>query len=437
MNDASAAPVPSEIGLTDTQVRERCAAVAARARSARAALAALPGGRRDALLRAIAEGIERCSDTIIAANREDRDENAGLSGALADRLLLDEARVASMADAVRRVASQPPVLGEVVEGRVLPDGVRLEKRRVPLGVVLVIYESRPNVTSDAAALCIKSGNPVVLKGGREALRSNVAIADAITEAARACEGDTVAEAVALVDIVDRRAVVELVRMEGSIDLAIPRGGTGLIRAVVEAARVPVVKHDAGLCHVYVDGEIAGMEDAAVEIVLNAKMHRTGVCNACETLLVHEAVAARLLPRIGQALLSSGCAVRGDERTRRLVPGAAEATEADWRTEYLSPVISVRVVGSLDEAVDHIERYGSQHTDAIVTASHVNAHRFTSSVTSASVMVNCSTRFADGGVYGLGAEIGISTDKLHARGPMGARDLTTFQWVLTGTGQIRR
>jgi glutamate-5-semialdehyde dehydrogenase len=293
------------------------------------------------------------------------------------------------------------------------------------------------VTSDAAALCIKSGNPVVLKGGREALRSNGAIAAAVRRACLEAGGESLADAVCLVDVTDRRAVAELVRMDDAIDLAIPRGGRGLIDAVVEAARVPVVKHDAGICHVYIDGELTGMEAAAIEIAFNAKMQRTGVCNACETLLVHERSAEAVLPGLGEMLVAAGCEVRGDARTRELVPLAVPASEADWGAEYLAPILAVRVVGSLDEAVAHIARHGSEHTEAIVTASQANAERFAASVTSANVMINCSTRFADGGVYGLGAEIGISTDKLHARGPMGARDLTTYQWVLTGTGQIRR
>jgi glutamate-5-semialdehyde dehydrogenase len=344
-----------------------------------------------------------------------------------------------MAAAVRAIADQPAVLGEIVEGRLLGNGVRLEKRRVPLGVVLVIYESRPNVTSDAAALCIKSGNAVVLKGGREARSSNRAIAGSIAAGLRKALPDALqlADAVAFVDLVDRAAVGALVRMDDAIDLAIPRGGRGLIRAVVEAATVPVVKHDAGVCHVYVDAHqdepsLAG----AIDIVMNAKTQRPGVCNACETLLVHERVATNLLRELGPKLADAGVELRADERAITHLPSAVPATDADWSAEYLDLVLAVKVVDSFDDAVAHIERHGSQHTDAIVTSSHATAEAFAARVTSANVMINCSTRFSDGGVYGLGAEIGISTDKLHARGPMGARDLTTYQWVATGTGHVR-
>jgi len=434
----AAPPEPDRNERTLEQIRERCLAVATAAARARPAVASLTGEQRDTLLRTIADGLDAETDRIIAENTKEIAENTGLEPAMRDRLTLTTERVRAMADAVRSIAAQPAVLGEIAEGRVLPSGVRLEKRRVPLGTVLVIYEARPNVTSDAAALCLKSGNAVILKGGREALRTNTAIAGVIKHAVRTAhpERPELEDAVTLISDTDRAAVTELVGLDGLIDLAIPRGGPGLIRAVTEAARVPVVKHDAGVCHLYIDGTLEGMEDAAVAIAVNAKCQRPGVCNAIETLLVHASVAARMLPLIGGALRERGVEVRGCGLTRAILPWAAEATEADWAAEYLGPILAVRVVGSLDEAGSRIERYGSHHTDAIVTSSQRAASEFSSRVTSASVMINCSTRFADGGEYGLGAEIGISTDKLHARGPMGARDLTTTQWVATGEGQVR-
>ena len=432
---------PSETGRTPRtrdEIRERCLDAATAAARARPAVASLTGEERDKLLRTIADGLDAETDRIIAENTKEIAENTGLSPALRDRLTLTTDRVRTMAEAVRSIAAQPAVLGEIVEGRVLPNGVRLHKRRVPLGTVLVIYEARPNVTSDAAALCLKSGNAVVLKGGREALRTNTAIAGVIRRAVRTAHPDRpeLEAAVTLITDTDRAAVAELVRLEGLIDLAIPRGGPGLIRAVTEAATVPVVKHDAGVCHLYIDAAVDGVEDSAVAIAVNAKCQRPGVCNAIETLLVHESAAARVLPPVGSALRERGVEIRGCESTRAILPWAREATGADWGAEYLDLILAVRVVGSIDEAVSHIERHGSHHTDAVVTSSQRAASVFASGVTSASVMINCSTRFADGGEYGLGAEIGISTDKLHARGPMGARDLTTTQWVATGDGQVR-
>ncbi len=432
---ASSAEQPAS---TDAVVG-RCRAFATLAQRGQPALARLSGAERDAALRAIADQIEADADAILAANARDLEENQALDEALRDRLTLDPARVRGMAEAVRAVAAQPAVLGEIVEGRTLANGIRLEKRRVPIGVVLMIYESRPNVTSDAAALCIKSGNAVLLKGGREAKRSNAAIAGAVAAGLRRALTDRplVADAVAFIDETDRAAVRELVRMDDIVDLVIPRGGPGLIRAVVESATVPVVKHDAGVCHVYVDEHL---DDAALrrasDIVLNAKTQRPGVCNAMETLLVHERIAERFFAQMGPRLCDAGVELRADDAAIAHLPTAAPASDSDWGAEYLDLVLAVRVVDSLDEAIAHIERHGSQHTDAILTDSVAAADRFASEVTSANVMINCSTRFADGGEYGLGAEIGISTDKLHARGPMGARDLTTYKWVATGSGQIR-
>lgn len=351
-----------------------------------------------------------------------------------DRLKLDGPRVAAMAAAVASIARQPDPVGRVIERRLLPNGVELEKRRIPLGTLLIIFESRPNVASDAAALCLKAGNSVILKGGSEAIHSNRAI---VTAMRPVLERYGVADAVQFVDSAERRCVEILVRMRGLIDLVIPRGGPGLIKAVTESATIPVVKHDAGNCHVYIDDELEGLETAAVEIVVNAKAQRPGVCNAAETLLVHRVSAARMLPRICAALAAAGVEIRGDDRVRAVFPGATPVREEDWATEFLDLILAVRVVDSLDQACDHIRRYGSQHTEAIITSSPVHAERFASFLDSASIMINCSTRLADGGEYGLGAEIGISTDKLHARGPMGAEDLTTYQWIARGSGQIRR
>jgi glutamate-5-semialdehyde dehydrogenase len=417
----------------NASVLEQCRAAAERAASAKPRLRALSGGERASMLREMAASLREHQREILAANTADLDAGASLAPAMRDRLTLTPARLEAMAAAVDQIAAQPDPLGEVVEGRVLPSGIRLEKRRVPIGLVVVIYESRPNVTSDAAALCLKSGNAVILRGGKESIHSNTAIAAALRGP---LERRGVGEALAFVETTDRAAIDALVSLEGLVDLAIPRGGPSLMKAVTSAARVPVVKHDAGNCHVYIDEHLDGLEDAAVRIVVNAKAQRPGVCNAAETLLVHERVAAGVVPRIAAALREAKVEIRADERFGALAPGCARASEEDWATEYLDLIIAAKVVGSLDEACDHIRRYASQHTEAIVTSSIAAAERFVTLVDSASVMINCSTRFADGGEYGLGAEIGISTAKLHARGPMGASDLTTTQWVLTGRGHVR-
>jgi glutamate-5-semialdehyde dehydrogenase len=427
--------------VSGVSLESLCGAAASRAGEARTRLALKTGGERRQLLIDIAAAIRAGESAILAANALDLAAAESLDAAMRDRLRLDSKRLHAMAHAVLGVAEQPDPVGRVVDGRVLPNGIRLEKRRVPIGVVLVIYESRPNVTSDAAALCLKSGNAVLLKGGKEAAHTNRAVASVIDGVldARGLGG-----AVTFVDTTDRRAVEILVKMRGRIDLAIPRGGPGLIKAVTDAATIPVVKHDAGNCHVYLDEHLDGLEDAAVKIVVNAKAQRPGVCNAAETLLVHRAAAAAILPRVGAALMQAGVELRCCPRALEILSKSAgmdpsrlkPATEDDWATEYLALILAVRVVDSLEEACVHIRKWGSQHTEAIVTSSIASAQRFTALVDSASVMVNCSTRFADGGEYQLGAEIGISTDKLHARGPMGAEDLTTFQWVLTGNGQVR-
>ncbi len=418
--------------MNDDATARMCDRIARTANQAALPLRTMPGGERTALLDAIADALEGAEQSILDANGRDLDAGQDLTAAMRDRLMLTSERVQRMADAVRAIARQPDPVGRTLEGRVLANGIRLEKRRVPIGVLLVIYESRPNVTSDAAALCIRSGNAVVLKGGSEAMHSNRAIVEAVR---RPLEDAGVGDAVGFVDTPDRTAVTSLVRMNGIVDLVIPRGGPGLIRAVTESATIPVVKHDAGLCHLYIDRHIEGLEEVATAIAVNAKTQRPGVCNAIETILVHRDVAERMVPRVVDALKQRGVDVRGDAQVCALT-GSVTATDADWDTEYLDLIVSVAVADSLEAACEHIRIHGSQHTECIVTSSIGAADRFTALVDSANVMVNCSTRFADGGEYGLGAEIGISTDKLHARGPMGAEDLTTFQWVLRGSGQVR-
>lgn len=413
-----------------------CLALGVAAREAALSLASVPGHIRDDALRYTAAALRHHSADLQAANAKDLEAGraAGLSSAMLDRLELDDARIANMADAVAQIADQPDPVGQVLEGKVLPNGIRLEKVRVPLGTILIIFESRPNVTCDAAALCLKSGNAVILRGGKEAIHSNAAIADCVRlglEKAGIHPG-----AVQLVATPDRAAVGELLRLDQHIDLCIPRGGESLIRAVVEQAHIPVIKHYTGNCHVYIDADADF--DMAVDIVVNAKTHRTGVCNAAETILFHtDCVANGLVQRVGEALLDKNVELRGDTRSMSVLPAAKPAAEADWSAEYLDLIVALRVVDSLDDAVHHINRYGSKHTDAIVTDRIAAADRFVQTVDTANVMVNCSTRFSDGQQYGLGAEIGISTDKLHARGPMGAADLTTYKWVARGDGQVRQ
>ncbi len=408
--------------------------VATQARAAAQQLAVLIPAFRVRTLGEIASAIRKDAARIEQENAKDlaAAEADGLSPAMVDRLRLDAARIEKMAQAVEEVAAQPDPVGRVIDGWMLPDGVRIEKRRVPLGVVAIIYESRPNVTSDAASLCLKSGNACILRGGKEAICSNLAIGQAIARGLEAA--DAPPHAVQVINTPDRALVPILLTQDTCIDLVIPRGGESLIRAVVEQSTIPVIKHYTGNCHVYVDAHCDA--DKAERIVINAKLQRTGVCNAAETVLFHRDVAAALVPRIGARLIEGGCEIRGCTRTCELLPGTKAASEQDYHDEYLAPVIAAKVVDSLDEAVEHINRYGSHHTDAIVTEDIGAGEAFVTGVDSGNVMVNCSTRLSDGGVYGLGAEIGISTDKLHARGPMGAADLTTYKYVVTGSGHIR-
>jgi len=408
--------------------------LATAARSAAAELATTTGGRRDAALRACADALSDARADLKAANEKDlaRSEEFGLSAAMVKRLTLDDQRIDAMAAALREMALQVDPVGKAVAAYNRPNGLRIEKRRVPIGVVAIVFESRPNVTSDAAGLCLKSGNASILRGGKEAVHSNLAIAAALRAGLAAAE--LPAAAVTVIDNPDRAIVPALCRAAGLVDLIVPRGGKGLISAVTEAATIPVIKHYDGICHVYVHA--AADPDAAERIARNAKCQYPGVCNAMETLLIDAAVAEAFLPRIAAALRAEGVELRGCPRCRALVGDMAPATEDDWRAEYLDLVLAVRIVDGLDAAVAHINEYGSGHTDAIVTAEIAAAERFVAAVDSASVMVNASTRFSDGGEYGLGAEIGISTDKLHARGPMGAEDLTTYKWIVTGQGHVR-
>jgi glutamate-5-semialdehyde dehydrogenase len=408
------------------------------ARDARAAgrkLALTSGKQRNEALRAMATAMREQTDVLVAENAKDlaAAQANGLTSAMIDRLKLDPGRVGKMAQAVLEIAEQPDPVGETIEGHVRPDGFRVEKRRVPLGVVAIIYEARPNVTSDAAALCIKSANACILRGGKESFHSNMAIGAAISSAL--AKVGLPAEAVQIVNTTDRNLVPILLRQDENIDLVIPRGGESLIRAVVEQSRIPVIKHYTGNCHVYVD---AGCPAALAEsVVLNAKIQRPGVCNAAETILFHRDTADTLLPAIGRKLMDAKVEIRGCPETCKRLPGCKPATEQDWYTEYLDLIVAVKVVDSLQDAIDHINKHGSHHTDAILTPDVGAADAFVTGVDSGNVMVNCSTRLSDGGVYGLGAEIGISTDKLHARGPMGAADLTTYKWVVTGSGHIRQ
>ncbi len=411
-----------------------CEQVAAQAARAAAELTRVTGAQKQQWLRASAAALREQTERLAAANQKDLDAapGFGLTDAQIDRLRLTPQRVASIATALEEVAMLPEPIGEVISSSVRPNGLLVEKVRVPLGVVFFIYESRPNVTADAAALCVKAGNAVILRGGKEAIHSSTAIADLLRDYAVAA--GLPEHAVQLVATTDREAVGHFLRMPQYITVTIPRGGEGLIRRVSQEARMPVIKHFAGNCHVYLDQWAdAGL---AERLVINAKCQRMGVCNAAESLVVHAAVAESLLPPIAAALIARGIELRGDQRTRALVPGAKPATDDDYAAEYLGPILSVKVVDSLDAAIEHINRYSSQHTEAIVTRDIDAAREFVTRVDSSAVMVNASTRFNDGGEFGLGAEIGISTDKFHARGPCGINELTSYKYVVYGRGQVR-
>jgi glutamate-5-semialdehyde dehydrogenase len=409
--------------------------VARRARAAAARLAPMPRAVKDRALLAMADALVDHTDEVLTANADDlaRGRDAGLSEALLDRLALDAKRVAAMADGLRQVASLPDPVGEVVRGSTLPNGLQLRQVRVPLGVVGIIYEARPNVTVDAAGLCVKSGNAVLLRGSSSALSSNAALVGVLAAAAE--KAGLPADAVQLVPGTDHESAKHLMRARGLVDVLIPRGGAGLIRSVVEESTVPVIETGVGNCHVYVDSD-ADL-DMAVAITLNAKTQRPSVCNAAETLLVHRDVAEQFVPRVVSALRDAGVTVHGDETVRRLAGDAVVAvTDDDWAAEYLSLDMAAGVVDSLDDAITHIRMWGSGHTEAIVTRSLAASQAFIAGCDSAAVMVNASTRFTDGGEFGFGAEIGISTQKLHARGPMALPELTSYTYIVEGEGQVR-
>lgn len=411
------------------------AELAGRARTAGRALARASGSQKNAWLERTAEALVAQQDELLAANAKDvaTAPEFGLTSAAIDRLTLTPKRLGAIAQALREVTLLPDPVGEVIEGTRRPNGIDVSRVRVPLGVVLFIYESRPNVTFDAAALCVKSGNAVILRGGKESLNSNLAI-DKLLQGTLEAVG-LPPHAVQLVQSTDREIVGSLLRQRELIDVAIPRGGKSLIERVSAEATMPVIKHFDGICHVYVDQ--SADPDMAVSLLQNSKCQRTGVCNAAECVLIHAGVADEFWTRAGAMLAEQRVEVRGCERTRQHWPDAKPATEADYRTEYLDLIISAKVVDSLDEAIRHIEHYGSHHTDTIVTRCYESAERFIAGVDSSAVLVNASTRLNDGGELGLGAEIGISTDKFHARGPCGLRELTSYKWVVRGQGQVRQ
>ncbi len=404
------------------------------ARTASRCMAAAPTAQKNTALHAIAAELDQNRAKLQQANAEDLrvGESSGLEAALMDRLELTPARIDSMLEGLQQVAALTDPVGEISELAFRPSGIQVGKMRVPLGVIGIIYESRPNVTIDAASLCIKSGNASILRGGSEALHSNQAIAAAIGAGLR--QADLPAAAVQVLETTDRAAVGELITMSEYVDVIVPRGGKGLIERISRDARVAVIKHLDGVCHVYIDAH-ADL-DKAERIAINSKTQRYGTCNTLETLLIDEQIAAQILPRLAELYAQAGVELRGCKQTLTVLPGINAASEDDWHAEYLAPVLAVKIVSGLDAAIEHINRYGSLHTDCIVTENYTHAQRFLREVDSSSVMVNVSTRFADGFEYGLGAEIGISTDKIHARGPVGLQGLTSQKYIVLGDGQIR-
>ena len=404
------------------------------ARAASRVVAASPTAVRNQALLAVRDAIDGARVALAEANQQDLDKGRanGLDAPLMDRLELTPARIDTMLEGLAQVASLPDPVGSITDVNAMPSGIQVGRMRVPLGVIGIIYESRPNVTVEAASLCLKSGNATILRGGSEALASNCAIAECIAAGLKAA--GLPEAAVQVVGTADRAAVGRMITMPEYVDVIVPRGGKGLIERISADARVPVIKHLDGVCHVYIDD--AADEDMAVSVAVNAKTQRYGTCNTMETLLVAQSKAAAVLPRLGQAYAEKGVELRGCERTREILADINAATEEDWHAEYLAPILAIRVVDGLDAAIEHINTYSSQHTDSIITRDHPSAMRFVREVDSSSVMINASTRFADGFEYGLGAEIGISTDKLHARGPVGLEGLTSQKFVVLGEGQIR-
>lgn len=421
--------------MTDSEVQSAILEMGRKARSASRELVKLTAAQKNDILRAMADGLVAREALILEANSEDlaQAETNGLSKAMIDRLMLNSKRLAAVAQAVREVADLPDPVGEVLADWTRPNGLRIVKKRVPIGVIGIIFESRPNVTTDAASLCFKTSNATILRGGSEAIHSNTALAAALQDAGAAA--GLPANSVQLIPFTDRSSVEHMAKMDQFIDLIIPRGGKGLIEKVVSTARMPVIKHYDGVCHVYVhpDADL----DMAARIVINSKTQKPGVCNALETLLVHRDVAATFYAKVGALLVEAGVEMRGDESALQYLPsGAKPATEDDWRAEYLDLILSMKTVGSLEEAIEHINAFGSHHTDVVVTRDATVAESFMHNVDSALVLWNASTRFNDGGEFGFGAEIGISTDKLHARGPMGLVELTSYKYLAFGDGQIR-
>jgi glutamate-5-semialdehyde dehydrogenase len=408
--------------------------IAHQAREASFQVARLSSAVKDRALGLMADELVGKQEFLLAENRKDleRAEKEGLSKAMLDRLTLTEAGIEEIAVGLREIALLPDPVGEVVKMWRRPNGLVVGKMRIPLGVIGIIYEARPNVTADAAGLCLKGGNAVVLRGGSEAIHSNRAMGNILQEAME--KAGIPAGAVQVIPHTEREGVEEMLKMEEFIDVIIPRGGEGLIRFVVQHSRIPVIKHYKGVCHVFVDA--SADEGMALDICYNAKVQRPGVCNAMETLLVHQEVASSFLPPLAERLREAGVELRGCPHTRRIIPGVKEAKDEDWHAEYLDLILAVKVIGDIREAIDHIGHYGSQHTEAIITSDYANARRFLREVDSSTVLVNASTRFSDGYQLGLGAEIGISTTKLHAFGPMGVEDLTTTKFIIYGDGQIR-
>ena len=421
--------------MTSEEIKTAIHDMGRKARAASRELVKLSAGEKNTILRAMADGVAASQEAILAANAEDLANAAsnGLSKAMIDRLMLNPKRLEAIAQALREVADLPDPVGEQLAEWTRPNGLRIEKVRVPIGVIGIIYESRPNVTADAGALTLKSGNVAILRGGSEAIHSNKALAEALQSGG--ASAGLPAHSIQLIPFTDRSSVEHMAQMDQFIDLIIPRGGKGLIEKVVSTARMPVIKHYDGVCHVYVhpDADL----DMAASIVINSKCQKPGVCNALESLLVHRDVAAAFYPVVGERLLEAGVEMRADPEALALLPPAAKpATQEDWSTEYLDLILSIKTVGDVDEAIDHINGFGSHHTDSIITRDAAVARHFMHNVDSAVVLWNASTRFNDGGEFGFGAEIGISTDKLHARGPMGLAELTSYKYLIFGEGQVR-
>ncbi|TRW96150.1 glutamate-5-semialdehyde dehydrogenase [Candidatus Methylobacter oryzae] len=416
-------------------IKEYMQTLGRQARKAGREISRTESGKKNLALLKIAEALENNRELLIAENRKDLDAGKinGLDAASLDRLELKPSGIQAMVEGLKQVAALPDPVGEISDLSYRPSGIQVGQMRVPLGVIGIIYESRPNVTVDAAALCLKSGNACILRGGSEAIHSNQAVAACVSEGLKAA--GLPVEAVQIVATADREAVGELITMDQFVDVIVPRGGKSLIERISKDATIPVIKHLDGICHVYIDDKAD--IDKAIKIALNAKTHRYGVCNAMETLLVAEGIAAKVLPLLAEKYSEKGVELRGCLKACSLIPGCLRATEEDWNTEYLAPILSIKVVDGIDDAIEHINKYSSAHTEAIVTEDYTLARRFLREVDSSSVMVNASTRFADGFEYGLGAEIGISTDKLHARGPVGLKGLTSLKYIVLGDGHIRQ